>query len=230
MPTIEVTRETGGRSKSVVMTNFPPEISVTDDELAPLAPKSGDNGPFFADLLSQFLMHERAGVHLYKALHARTTNPMLQSTFKGFQEDSERNVASFEELVTTLGGDPNYVSPAARMTEFMDSRLIDNCLLDGSLEEMGRDQAQVEAVLVASAICRANCDTLRRLVDDLPDAEPRRAISAALVAVEPSVDAHMEWASTTRRTLVVNNVEHPAAAKVGEIANKVVGKVKDIVT
>src|SRR3954467_2995486 len=98
MPTIEVTRDTGGRSKSVVMTNVPPEITVTDEELAPLAPKSGDNGPFFADLLSQFLMHERAGVHMYKALQSRSTNPMLQPSFKQFQEDAERNVASYEEL------------------------------------------------------------------------------------------------------------------------------------
>ena len=41
-----------------------------------------------------------------------------------FGKEPLNNVAIYEELIGQLGGEPNYISPAARMTEQLDTKLV----------------------------------------------------------------------------------------------------------
>ena len=69
------------------------------------------------------LAHERCGTHLYRSVAGRTNNPVLQAQYEEFGDETERHVEILEELVTAAGGNPNYVSPAARATEGTDAKL-----------------------------------------------------------------------------------------------------------
>ncbi|HZG94967.1 MAG TPA: hypothetical protein VEZ46_09655 [Mycobacteriales bacterium] len=111
MVTTILTHDTGGMLKPGPMLTVAPDREQTDDALSGVAAGSGLNAPFVADLLSACLMHERMGVPLFRSLGAMTANPALQPMFAQYRQETEQAVAVWEQLVTSIGGDPQYVSP-----------------------------------------------------------------------------------------------------------------------
>jgi len=229
MTTHIVTKDKGGKIKPIGMESAEPQCQMAEDQLKGFAAGADSlNGPFFADLLSAFLAHEQAGFHLYQVIAKRTQNPMLARHYREFGKETEDHIRILAGLITHLGGDPMYVSPAARMTEMVGSKLLEIGLLAGSADIMTLELTMLEAVILAETKDHANWSFLSMLAQDLPDSEATRAIQAAVAQVEPQEDNHLSWAKDTWNQLAKAQTQSRAAQKIAESAEKAVGKVKDL--
>jgi hypothetical protein len=231
MPLI-LTKDAGAKTMPATMTIAEPQLQVTEEQLtAQMMPGSSLNVPFVAGALSAFLAHERAGAALYRTAELNSANPMLTSRYKEFGRETEEHIAIYEALITALGGDPGYVSPVARMTEQLGSKLLEGpVMLAGSVDEMTLDTAFLEAVVMAEYKCRANWQLLAALGEDMPAGEARQAVRDAVARVEPEEDEHLEWASSTWQKLATTQAKHSLMAKAGQVVEGVVGKVKDVLS
>ena len=201
---------------------------VTDADLADIGAEVGLNGPMVADLLSSMAAHENLGTNLFRAFARQTDNPMLATTFKGFEADARTAVATYHRLFEQLGVPWGYISPAARMTEAMDTKLQEAFLLQGSADPVVVDLKMVEAVLLASTMCVANTAVLANLAAGLDEGEVRSAIEAAVTALEAPQQAHLQWAADTQQAMAVGQARSAALQKGVAAVDAVVGKVKDV--
>jgi hypothetical protein len=226
MPTLTPTFEDGARSVPQEMTlpdparQFPERESFLDG--------SGLNGPFVADLLSDMLCHERCGVHLYRSVAGRTNNPVLKQRYEHFGNETLEHVEILETLIGRLGGDPMYVSPAARATEKADAGLLESTfLLAGSVDLMTQELVMLDAVMLAEAKDHANWSGLSKLVDMFPEGDVRARVREAVAQVEPQEDDHLGWAQDMRHTMVAMQASSGAMSTVAAKAEEAVARIKD---
>jgi len=228
-PTLIETNATGGRTMPLSMTCVQPDRAVTGDDLsAAMFPGSGLNVPFIAGTLSAFLAHERAGASLYRVAAEHSDNPMLVGKYEEFRRETDEHIAIYEQLISKLGGDPHYVSPAARITEQLGAKLLEApVLLAGSLDLVTLETTFLEAVVIAEHKCHDNWQLLARLGDSLPDGRERDAIRDAVAQVEPQEDEHIRWAADTWFQLAMTNAQHPSASGAAGLLERAAHKVKD---
>jgi len=220
------TYEDGATTKLLPTLAVEPERAVDPDRFAELPSLDGVNGGFVADLLSDMTMHERCGHHLYKSVATRTHNPMLQRKYEEFGEETERHIEILQTLVGELGMSPAYVSPSARATEGTASKLLESTfLLSGSVDIMTQELVMLDAVLLAETRDHANWSGLADLVDAFPEGDGRDAVRRAVQQVEPEEDEHLEWAKTTRKTLISRQVKSTAMAKVATGAENLMARI-----
>jgi rubrerythrin len=189
-----VTYATGAKTMPIGMTVTAPECAMTGSELTDFADDADVNGIFFANLLSAFAAHERCGAHLYRTAAGMTQFPEWRDKYEEFLGQTEDHVRILSELIDELGGDPMYVSPQARMTEFQDTKLMEAILLAGSVDNLTMELAILESVLLAERKCHANWELLGALADQLPDSASAQAIRRAVEEVEAQEDEHVRWA------------------------------------
>lgn len=227
MAILTPTKDKGATTKPLPPVYVEPKQKTTDEQLRELLPDLGINTPFFADLLSGMITHERCGRHLYRSVEGRTNNPVLKAKYKEFGEETERHVEILENLITEMGGNPNYVSPAARAIEATDSKLLESTfMLDGSLDIMTAEMAMLDAVFLAESADHANWKTLGALVALLPEGSLRASFRGAVEEVEAQEDDHLGWAQDTKQKLVLLEAKSTALAKAGAKAEEVVARVK----
>jgi rubrerythrin len=222
------TYDTGARTMPLSMTVCEPERAVTGEALEEqVLPGSGLNVPFIAGTLSAFLAHERAGATLYRVAAEHSENPELVEKYREFGRETDEHIAIYEQLITDLGGDPQYVSPAARMTEQFGSKLLEGpVLIAGSVDLVTLETAFLEAVVLAEHRCHDNWQLLARMAESLPDGA-RQLVEAAVAEVEPQEDEHIQWAADTWMQLALTNAEQPAAAGMMGLVERAANKVKD---
>jgi hypothetical protein len=230
MTTTRVQPDTGATIKPGPMLEARPELVVTDADLADVAPGTGLNGPFLADLLASAAAHENDGKNLYQALGHMTANPMLQAKYKQFREESVAAVATYEQLATSLGAPISYISPPARMTEAMDGKLLEAFILSGSADPLVLELKGVEAVLMASTLCVANVALFEHIAAGLPDGDAKAAFAEHLPTLAEAGASHLHWAASTQRTMVTSQAGSRTVQKVLDVAETVVGKIKDALT
>jgi rubrerythrin len=226
MTTLTPTKEKGATAKPVPGLYVDPQCVATDEQLA--EPFEGNvNGPFVMDLLSAMLAHERCGRHLYRSVEGRTNNPVLKAKYKEFGEQTEEHVVILEELVTRMGGNPNYVSPSARAVQGMDTKLIESTFaLGGSIDMMTAEMAMLDAVMLAEKADHANWETFAALTRAMPEGATRDAFRAAVDHVEPQEDEHERWPTETKQKMVLLQAQGSMMAKVGEKAEEMLARVK----
>lgn len=220
---------TGATAKAGPAMTVHPDQLVTDDDLAGVAADAGLNSPFLADLLASCAAHERCGVNLFTSLAARTDNPAAKHRFEQFRGDAITAVATYDQLLETLGVPVHYASPPARLTEAMDTRLLSAFLLTGAADQMTVELKGVEAVLLASTMCMANSALLRSVAESMDESRSRSAVEAALAELEPPQLEHFDWAAKMQQQLVMAQVSSGAVQKVGAAAEAMVGKVRDVI-
>src|SRR5262249_22691457 len=111
MPTVFVTKETGGMTRPMPMTVAAPSQVTRPEALERVAPGAGVNSRFLADLLSTFCAHERGGAHLYRCLVGKTKKQAWKRRYQEFGAETEEHIDIYEGLIRQLGGDPQYVNP-----------------------------------------------------------------------------------------------------------------------
>jgi ferritin-like metal-binding protein YciE len=203
MPTLTPTAATGACSKPEEMTYVDPARTMMPEEDEAFLANTGLNGPFVADLLSDMLAHERCGAQLYRSVSQRTNNAVLRERYEHFGNETVEHVENLEGLIAGLGGDPGYISPAARVTEKAGIGLLESTfLLAGSVDLMTQELVMLDAVLLAEAKDHANWSCLAGMVDDLPDGDVRDTFQAAIDEIEVQEDEHFRWAQDMRCRMI----------------------------
>ena len=228
MTTLTPTYDTGATTKASDVVYVTPARQVTDETLRQQQQDLGLNTAFVADILSAALTHERCGRHLYRSVEGRTNNPMLQRKYREFGQETERHAQILEQLITTMGGDPMYVSPAARAVEGTDTKLLESTfLLSGSLDVMTQEMVMLDAVLIAESVDHANWTALTELATTLPDGPVREAFIEAVTQVGTEENEHLTWARQTKTRMIQlqasSSVMAAAGAKVEELTETVRG-------
>ncbi len=219
----------GGRSKPAPMVAIDPERLLLDEEHKGLGSEAGLNGPFVADLLSDMLMHERCGFHLYRSVAGRSNNPMLKRKYEEFGAQTEVHIEVLEELITTLGGDPGYTSPISRATEKLDFGALEGSfMLSGSVDLMDQEMVMLNAVVLAETIDSANWETLAALADGLQDGEVKTALAAAVERVLPQEEEHIDWPRQMRQQMILLQARSKAMQTVGLGASALMDKIHSL--
>jgi rubrerythrin len=227
MATLIPTRETGATTKPTEHIYAVADAIVTAELQSEQIALDGVNVPFLADLLSAMLAHERCGVHLYRSVAGRTGNAVLKRKYEEFGAETLRHVEILEELVTSMGGSPSYVSPMARAVEGADARILESTfMLAGSLDVMTAETTMLDAVFLAESVDHANWSTMGELVSELPDGAMRDAAQRAVDEVEEQEDEHLSWARDTRAKLVKLRATTEVLPKVGATAEDLIAQVK----
>jgi len=163
------------------------------------------------DKLSEFLMVEQGGLQLYRVAAARCTLPTLKERYEEFGQQTARHREVYVQLIQALGGDPNYVSPMARLAQVKATKLIESTMIvDGlaSEEVMAND---LENVLLAETKCHLDWELMSQLAEQATDAKLKQAVQKAVQEVEDQEDQHVEWARQTLSQMALQMVlEGPA--------------------
>ena len=205
------TKETGGMAPLMTPVSFsPPERAVAPEELAAFLAGTGLNGPFMADLMSACLMHEQCGLHLYRTAISLTANEALRAKYEEFGAETEEHIRIFEELIAACGGQPGYVSPAARLTEALDSQTHQAVtLLPDGADADTAELAILEAVVLAETKCHSDWSIIQKVTAELPAGDARDAFQAAVDQVEAQEDEHIRWARQTWEEMIMTRATMP---------------------
>lgn len=207
-----VTKEMGAKTMPIGSTIAAPECKMTGSELNETMADVQASGIMLANMLSAFMAHERCGVHLYRTAAGMTEFPEWRNKYEEFLAQTEDHVRILSELIEEIGGDPMYVSPQARMTEFVNTKLMEPILLEGSVDSLTRELTMLESVLLAERKCHANWELLGVLARQLPDSDPAQAMLQAVEQVEDQEDEHVRWAQQQwQQTLLAHLTQGIAA-------------------
>jgi rubrerythrin len=160
------------------------------------------------DKLSEFLMTEHCGLQLYRVVADRSIVPELRSRYEEFGRETAHHREVLVQLITQLGGDPDYVSPTARLVQFKATKLLDAPLLVGGLSMAEAEVSDLENVLLAETRDHANWHLLQQLTSQL-SGEQGQALQAAVDAVEDQEDEHLSWARETLSSLSLQLLDEP---------------------
>ncbi len=152
------------------------------------------NKQVLLDKLSEFLMVEQCGWQLYRVVGSRTTDPKLQARYQEFGQETDRHRSILTGLIRDLGGDPDYVSPTARVAQAKSEALLQSALVSGPLSTEELEASDLENVLLAETKDHADWELLGQLAEQLPNGKARKAIEAAVAEVGPQEDEHLGWA------------------------------------
>lgn len=210
MPMLFPTKESGAKTLPTLMTVAAPEQQMSVESLQRLGSAANLNGLLLANLLSAFTQLERDAVHLYRVVATRTKLEAWRARYEEFGKESEEHIRIYEELITRLGGDPQYVSPNARMCEFKSTKMLDTLLMSGSVDELTLELTGLEAVIAAENQCHSNWELLSALADTISDPTLKGALSDAVKQVMPQEDEHLTWAKTTWQDTLLRTLTKPA--------------------
>ena len=180
------------------------------------------------DKLSEFLMVEQGGLQLYRVAASRARRPDLKARYEAFGRQSDRHRQWLVRAITSLGGDPNYVSPAARIAQARADALLRTALLAGPLAPDEVEANDLENVLLAETVDHANWQVLKRLVRTTGDLDVRLALEDAVREVEAEEDTHVGWARERRGQLALEMIERGPAPSPGRRTHAISGPMPPI--
>ena len=152
------------------------------------------NKQVLLDKLSEFLMVEQCGWQLYRVVESRATDKELKERYQEFGQETDRHRTILTSLIRDLGGDPDYVSPTARVAQAKSEALLQSALVSGPLSPEEREASDLENVVLAETKDHADWELLGQLAEQLPSGKARKAIEAAVAEVGPQEDEHLGWA------------------------------------
>jgi len=85
-----------------------------------------------------------------------------------FGRETDRRRTILTGLTRGLGGDPDYVSPTARLAQAKSEALLQSALVSGPLTEAEREANDLENLLLAETNDHADWELLGQLVEQLP--------------------------------------------------------------
>jgi rubrerythrin len=148
------------------------------------------------DKLSEFLMVEQGGLELYRVAAARCTAPTVRAKYEEFGRQTAHHREVLVKLIADLSGDPDYVSPTARLAQYKASKLLGAALQVDGLSQAEVELSDLENVLLAETKDHADWQLLAQLAKGAPG-EIKTALRAAVDEVEEQEDEHLEWARQT---------------------------------
>lgn len=199
-----VTAAVGGTAKPVGILYIEPDRQMIDPSAGTTLVDSGLEPDFLADFLSACLAHERCGLHLYRSAAGRSTDRSLVTWYEHFGEETAEHVRLLEQLIESSGGNPAYVSPAARATELAAVSILQSTFMGtGSVDADTAELAILEAVMLAEAKDRANWEVLTQLAAQITDESLRNQFETVTEQVLAQEVEHHSWARDTRAAMLI---------------------------
>lgn len=146
------------------------------------------------DKLSEFLMVEQGGLELYRVAAARCSDSALVQRYVAFGEETAHHREVLVRLIERLGGDPNYVSPTARVAQVKAAGLLQTALTVDGLSPQEIELNDLENVLLAETKDHADWHLLQQLAEQADDATVKSALQEVVGQVEAEEDEHLQWA------------------------------------
>jgi hypothetical protein len=129
------------------------------------------------------------GGNLFRMLERRTANIGFKGMYKGLVRSGEQATTTYETLITSLGGNPQYASPAARMHEGMDAKIVESLLLPGSADPLSLETAGLTASYSALVLAALHAETLVTFADKAKDGAAKTAMVTAAERLLPVCSA-----------------------------------------
>jgi rubrerythrin len=141
-------------------------------------------------------MTEQGGLQLYRVAASRSSNPELRSRYEEFGQETARHRRILVQLITQLGGDPDYVSPTARLAQYKLAKLLGAALQVDGLSVAEAEISDLENVLLVETKDHANWHLLQQLTQAMPG-DQKQMLQTAIDAVEDQEHEHLSWARET---------------------------------
>ncbi|WP_018638017.1 hypothetical protein [Parafrankia elaeagni] len=228
MPVTVVRPETGAVIRPGPMVTVSPLREVAEDDYGDLARDTGLHGPFLADQLSAFVAHERKRVSLLRTLRARADNPGLRSRYGELESETFQAIGIWERLIESLGGNPQYASPAGRAVEGLDTKTTEALLLSGSADPETFDQAGLRAFAAAATQSGLNVRLLAALARGADKGTSRDLLESAVRELEPTAHGHADWAGEKLEKVAISHAKHSAVRKVAQAAERMTAKARSV--
>lgn len=161
------------------------------------------------DKLSEFLMVQQCGLELYRVAASRCSTPALKSKYQEFGRQTATHREALVTLIQALGGDPNYVSPTARLIQWKGSKLLGAGLEVDGLSATEIEASDLENVLLAETKDHLDWEMLSQLAGSA-SGPVKEALQRAVDAVEQQEDEHLEWARSTLSSMCLREVNEGA--------------------
>ena len=163
------------------------------------------------DQLSEFLMVEQGGLELYRVAAERCTLPALKQRYQEFGQQTARHREVYVQLIQAVGGDPDYVSPTARLAQVKATKLLESAMSVDGLAPEELMASDLENVLLAETKCHLDWELVSQLAKQVADATLKQALEQAVQEVEGQEDQHVEWARQTLSQLALQRVQQGPA-------------------
>src|SRR5215204_2271595 len=157
------------------------------------------------DKLSEFLMVEQCGLELYTTVAARSQTPKLKAKYEEFGRETAHHREVLVKLIAAVGGDPDYVSPSARVVQFKAAKLLESALAVDGLSQAEIECSDLETVLLAETKDHADWHALSQLAEQA-SGDLKKALESAVSEVEEEEDEHVEWARETLSQMTLQMV------------------------
>lgn len=145
------------------------------------------------DKLSEFLAVEQGGLELYRVAEARSTDDAMKEKYREFGRETAHHRDVLTRLIRRLGGDPNHISPTARLAQVKAAGLLDATLRTDGLSHAEIEVNDLENLLLAETKDQADWALLEQLAGHA-DGEVKEALDAAVEEVGAQEDEHLQWA------------------------------------
>lgn len=125
--------------------------------------------PVVTDKMSELLMAHEGALELYRVVVARTTDPELVEGYERLRRETGAHRAAVVRTIETMGGDPSYVSPLARLAQVKFQQLRESSLVPDGLSPQEIELNDLENVLVAETKHHADWELLRALAEQVDE-------------------------------------------------------------
>lgn len=206
MAVLTITKDKGGTSRPTAMTSVPQPQEVQIAALQGLAQRAGVNGAFLADTISAFATHERIAARFANAAARQTSAQELQALHENCARAHLAHLAIMEELMQAIALDPMYVSPAARMTTYVNERLGQAPLLSGSIDQVSLEITLVGLQLAMLEEDRLNVQLLAEVAARIQPSELKNVLQVAAERLGTAIAQPLEQVRTAYATLFLGCV------------------------
>jgi rubrerythrin len=145
------------------------------------------------DKLSEFLAVERGGVKLYETAIQQVTDAEVLNRFREFYQQTRKHVEILSRVIISLGGDPTYMSPGAKMAEEKAQALLSTMAQSDGMGPQQTEMNAIENIVIAETKDHADWELLGHIARRSSDSQLRDVLKPAVDEVAPEEDQHLNW-------------------------------------
>jgi rubrerythrin len=145
------------------------------------------------DKLSEFLAVEKGGVKLYQSALQQVRDPDVVDRFRQFYEQTRKHVDILTRIITSLGGDPMFMSHGAKVAEQKAEALLETMTMSDGMSLKEAEINAIENIVIAETKDHADWQLLGHIARRSSDSHLRGILKPAVSEVEPEEDRHLEW-------------------------------------
>jgi rubrerythrin len=145
------------------------------------------------DKLSEFLAVERGGLKLYELALQIATDAIVLQKFHEFREQTRKHETILLRVISALGMDPEYASPAAKVAEQKATALQNTMMSADGLPSPAVEINAIETIVLAETKDHADWELLGKIARQSDDEAIRNVLKPAVAEVEPEEDEHLSW-------------------------------------